>query len=188
MDSKDILQQLEVKNREIYLNKLAIDLENNRDILLMTFNNVTNLLEEEMLQKMQEIMDTDELDRQLSQSIKRFYELIMNKITKLVEERYINIKNCISNIDNIDYNQKINDEREKFVNSIKVYYKSKIAKFIINFHYQDNDRMSCYLQEINYNRLMKKVEETFLNTDTILHNNYLESKNKFHELNAKTLK
>ena len=38
-NSVDVLKQLEVKNREIYLNKLVIDLDNNLDILSITVNN-----------------------------------------------------------------------------------------------------------------------------------------------------
>ena len=37
MNNNDVLRQLEVKNREIYLNKLSIDLDNNYIASLYTF-------------------------------------------------------------------------------------------------------------------------------------------------------
>ena len=39
---EDVKKQLEVKNKEIYLNKLNLDIDNNMEVLILAIDNLLN--------------------------------------------------------------------------------------------------------------------------------------------------
>ena len=182
-NNQDVLKELEVKNKEIYLNKLNIDLDNNEEILLITLENIINHFNEEMTNKINEIQNTIEID-----NITKFNNVLKSTINDLIKTRTIKFKKDIINIDNIDYKETINQYTITILSEIKKCYFDNIDLLIKNTTNKDNTRLIEYLNNINYEKITNKIKECFNNTNTILYNNYLESLEKFNNLNKKTLK
>ena len=185
VDSQDILKELEIKNREIYLNKLNVDLDNNYEILEITLNNMFTLYKEEMFNKMTFLGANKEL---VSNYLDKFINDLENKILSLIKNKITVLKNSVNDIDNIAYKEIIDDETIKCLSRFKLYYDNLINELINNIENKDNERMNEYLKTINYEKIFNKFKEVLINMDTILYNNYLESIEKFNNLNEKTLK
>ena len=56
-DNEDVKDQLKIKNKEIYLNKLNLDLDNNLEVLVLTVDNLLNTNKEMLIKK---IIDIEE--------------------------------------------------------------------------------------------------------------------------------
>lgn len=188
----DVLKQLEVKNREIYLNKLVIDLDNNLDILSITVNNIINLFTNEMINKILEIENGTMNRSTISTHVEAFQEKFKDQIMIMIHERKTKLELLIKDIDKIEYETKIKEESLNIINKIDEYYKNNIDNLYnqINTDYDEFDlkRLNDYLKENNYNKIVLKIKESLNNTDIILINNYKESYQKYLELNEKTLK
>ena len=186
----DVLKQLEVKNREIYTNKLNIDLDNNNEILLITLDNIINLFQEEVKNKITELSSKSINKEELTAKIDTFYQKIKEEIQSLLNNRYIVLKDCITDIDNIDYQDNIDKEKDIVIKGIKSKYNNlvdKLIKEIERIYNEPNNRINDYLKILNYKKIVNKMEEILNNMNMILYNSYIESNNKFQELNAKTL-
>ena len=83
----DVLKQLEVKNREIYLNKLVIDLDNNLDVLSITVNNIVNLFTNEMINKILEIENGTMNRSKISTHVEAFQEKFKDQLIVMLHER-----------------------------------------------------------------------------------------------------
>ena len=188
----DVLKQLEVKNREIYLNKLVIDLDNNLDILSITVNNIINLFTNEMINKILEIENGTMNRSKISTHVEAFQEKFKDQIMIMIHERKTKLELLIKDIDKIEYETKIKEESLNIINKIDEYYQNNIDNLYnqINTDYDEFDlkRLNDYLKENNYNKIVLKIKESLNNTDIILINNYKESYQKYLELNEKTLK
>lgn len=185
----DVLKQLEEKNREIYLNKLYIDLDNNNEILHIITDNVINLFKEEVINKILEINPNSEKN-EIKKCVNDFYKKIKQEIVQMLNNRYNNLKREISNIDEIDYQICINNERKIIIDEIKKMYGNLVIELINEIEHllnNSNDRINNYLQVLNYDKFVNKIKELINNMNVILYNSYIESNNKFQDLNAKTL-
>ena len=187
----DVIHELEVKNREIYLNKLNIDLDNNKEILLITMSNIINLSEQELIRKILEIESSNINKDNISKAVNIFYNSIKIKINDLLDIRNNDLKNVIINIENIDYKKEMDSELLKFIESIKDIYNVNTLSLLEKINNNDefiNNRIDEYIKVLNYNKLINKIHECLTNMNNILYNNYLESSNKYQKLNEKTLK
>ena len=52
-DNEDVKDQLKIKNKEIYLNKLNLDLDNNLEVLVLTVDNLLNTNKEMLIKKLE---------------------------------------------------------------------------------------------------------------------------------------
>lgn len=187
----DVIHELEVKNREIYLNKLNIDLDNNNEILLITMNNIIDLSEQELIRKILEIESSNMNKDNISNAVNIFYSNIKVKINELLKIRNNYLKNVIINIENIDYKEEMDSELIKFIESIKNIYNTNTLSLIKKINNDDefiNNRIEEYIKVLNYDKLISKINECFTNMNNILYNNYLEGTSKYQKLNEKTLK
>lgn len=185
----DVLKELEVKNKEIYLNKLNIDLDNNNDILLITIDNIINLFINEVKDKIIEVSNCNK-NKEIGENVSDFYNLLRNELKNSLAIRENKLKDLIKNIDDVNYKDEINNEKLEVINNIKNKYNMLIDNFInkLNEIYDgSNERINDYLKILSYEKLINKLNELFNNMDIILYNSYVESNNKYHELNAKTL-
>ena len=64
-ESIDIKKQLEVKNKEIYINKLNHDLDNNLEVLVLTIDNLLSFITNETTKRILEINGNHELFKSL---------------------------------------------------------------------------------------------------------------------------
>ena len=188
----NILKELEVKNKKIYLNKLSIDLDNNYDVLLMTLNNIHNLFIQELNDKIPEILSSTFQKENISKNISNFILLLKSSLIKLINTKKDKLKEEINNIDNINYQEIMNQQSQLIINNITKTYQKNVLKLIneiINdYNNNEKERINDYLTNFNFNKYLKKIEETIKNMDIILYNNYQESLERYHDLNEKTLK
>ena len=186
----DVLKELEVKNREIYINKLNIDLDNNNEVLLITMDNVINLFSSEVISRILEINNKSGVDEEITKSVSAFYNKLKEEILLLLNNRYQLLKEEIKDINNIDYQENINKQKDIVINGIRDKYSHLIDKLvdrIEKINNEPNERIKDYLKVLNYERFINKIKEILNNMNTILYNSYVDSSNKYQELNAKTL-
>ena len=188
----DVLKELEVKNKEIYINKLGIDLDTNLENLLITIDNMMSLFTTEVTEKVLEIKNDALSSEQTKERIIAFQKLICDEIIKLINERTLSLKDKVQDIDNIDYKEVLNNETMLFLQRIGEYYNLNVDALIeevstdtVEF---DKNRISDYLKILYYEKLITKLKEAIVNMDIILYNNYEEGYQRFLNLNAKTLK
>lgn len=188
----NVLQELAVKNKEIYLNKLEIDLENNNEVLLITLDNIHNLFNQELTNKIPEILSSTFQMENISKAITKFNLLLKKELFKLINKKQESLKEEVTNIDNIDYRKIVDKKTSLIIDKLKKVYQKNVTNLIndiINeYTLNEKDRIEDYLMNINFEKYVTKIEETIKNMDNILYNNYQESLNKYHELNEKTLK
>lgn len=188
----DVIKQLEVKNREIYLNKLAIDLDNNFDVLSITIDNFINLFTNEIINKILEIENGTFNKIKITTCVTSFQNNLKEEIMKLVSQRKNNLLAKLEGIDKGTYEELIKIETEQMLSAIETHYEENINYLYIDLSEQYNDfdkkRLKDYLMKLHYDKFILKLKESFNNTNVILINNYKESYQKFLDLNAKTLK
>lgn len=188
----NVLQELAVKNKEIYLNKLDIDLENNNEVLMITLDNIHDLFNQELTNKIPEILSSTFQLENISKAITKFNLLLKEELIKLINKKQESLKEEVNNIDNIDYRKIVDKKTSLIIDKIKKVYQKNVIELIndiINeYTINEKDRIEDYLININFEKYIKKIEETIKNMDNILYNNYQESLNKYHDLNEKTLK
>jgi len=188
----DVLKQLEVKNREIYLNKLVIDLDNNLDVLSITVNNIVNLFTNEMINKILEIENGTMNRSKISTHVEAFQEKFKDQLIVMLHERKTKMESLLKDIDQETYTEKLKEESQNIIHQIGKYYQNNIDTLYnqINTDYDEFNlkRLNDYLKENYYEKIILKLKESFNNTDIILINNYKESYQKYLELNKKTLK
>ena len=188
----DVLKQLEVKNREIYLNKLVIDLDNNLDVLSITVNNIVSLFTNEMISKILEIENGTMNRSKISTHVEAFQEKFKDQLIVMIHERKTKMESVLKDIDQETYTEKLKEESKNIIHQIGKYYQNNIDTLYnqINTDYDEFNlkRLNDYLKENYYEKIILKLKESFNNTDIILINNYKESYQKYLELNEKTLK
>ena len=188
----NVLQELAIKNKEIYLNKLEIDLENNNEVLLITLDNIHNLFNQELTNKIPEILSSTFQMENISKAITKFNLLLKKELLKLINKKQESLKEEVNNIDNIDYRKIVDKKTSLIIDKLKKVYQKNVTNLIndiINeYTINEKNRIEDYLMNINFEKYVTKIEETIKNMDNILYNNYQESLNKYHELNEKTLK
>ena len=192
IEDNSVLQELAEKNKEIYLNKLDIDLENNNEVLLITLDNLHNLFNQELTNKIPEILSSTFQMENISKAITKFNLLLKEELIKLINKKQKSLKDDITNIENINYREIMDKKTVNIIEKIKTVYQKNVNDLIndiINeYTINEKDRIEDYLKNINYNKYIQKIEETIKIMDNILYNNYQESLNKYNDLNKKTLK
>lgn len=187
----DVLRELAVKNKEIYLNKLSIDLDNNEENTLITIENIISLFTKEVTDKVLEIENNMLLSHEASKEVSSFYKIIHEEIKKSVKKRNDAIREKIKKIEDNNYREVLNDETNELVNRIQKAYLDNVDKLINDLTKKANvfteKRINDYLKNLNYDRFINKIKESITNLDVILYNNYLESERKYNELNKKVI-
>ena len=185
----DVIKELAVKNKEIYLNKLNIDLDNNKENLLITIENTISLFNEEVTNKVLEIENNTLLSYVASKEVLAFHKIIHEELKKLIENRASLLRDKIKSIEKINYKDVLTGETGVLIDNIKKCYRENVDSLIDKLTKESNvftiERMKDYLKILNYNKFINKIKEAFTNMDFILYNNYLESEKKYNELNKK---
>ena len=185
----DVLKELAVKNKEIYLNKLAIDLDNNEENILITIENIISLFTKEVTDKVLEIENNTLLSHEASKEVLSFHKIIHEEIKKIVKKRNDIIREKVKKIEDSNYQELLNNETKELIERIQKVYLDNIGKLIDILTKKSNvfttKRLTDYLTILNYDRFINKINESIKNLDVILYNNYLESERKYNELNKK---
>lgn len=190
----DVIKQLELKNKEIYLKKLEIDIDNNFEILNLTIDNMINLFSSELLNKILEIENSNINRNNISINVNEFFNLFRNELSNYISRRKNIFNNDVLGLNNdvLKYQELITKETTLIINNISKYYldHSNILfnQICIEYNEFDEKRLNDLLYTTFKDKLILKIKEIFNNTDLILINNYQASIEKFNDLNNKTVK
>ena len=193
MNEEDIKKQLEVKNKEIYLNKLNLDLDNNLEVLVLTIDNLLKIQSEELQKKIIEIAESFQDEKVFKQKITEFMNSYNDYLMNLFEQKKIKLKeNLEIDTDILKNQKKIQELYEKTSLTIEDDTIKLIDNLANSLHeYFDTDfkiqRLNTYLSNIFLKNLNNKVLDIIRNRDIILINTYKETYLKYLELNKNTV-
>lgn len=187
----DVIKELAVKNKEIYFNKLNIDLDNSEENLLITIDNIISLFTKEVTDKVLDIECTTLFSQQALQEVLAFHKIIHEELRKLVNERFNELREKVKKIENIVYKDELNKGTDNLINKLQKCYMDNIDKLIGNLTKKSNaftkERVEDYLKNSYYEKFINKVKDAINNIDIILYNNYQEAEKKYNELNKKVI-
>ena len=83
----DVKKQLEVKNKEIYHNKLNLDIENNLEVLVLTIDNLLNSIPEMLSLKILEIKESFTNKEEINNHIDLFVNSYHDKVKELIDNK-----------------------------------------------------------------------------------------------------
>lgn len=192
-DNEDIKKQLEVKNKEIYMNKLNLDLDNNLEVLVLTIDNLLNLLKSEALQKILEIEESFLNKQEIKESIEKFIHSYRENMMSLLDDKKVKLQNIIVIQDDLEIcKSNLNDNYANLKNilltSSKPYIKTLKDEltFCMDSSFKKK-RLDDYLNNIFLVNLNHKVLDIIKNRDVILINTFHETYLKYLELNKNTV-
>ena len=189
MENIDVLKVLEVKNKEIYLHKLSIDIENNLEVLNLTLDNMFSLLIENMVSKIMEIEGTIINKETITLYVKSFIDGYKNKLQELILSRK---KILLEETENNNYKETLIELTSDLYIKMEKYFDDNIDDLYHNisvkYNEYDGNRLNDYLLNILKKQFVMKIKDIFTNTNLILLNNYDESYQKYLDLNERTLK
>lgn len=183
----DVVKQLEVKNHEIFVNKLNIDLDNHFQNLKITMQDIINKLHSEL-----DIAIISLTNEENSEINYHFFDLINDKLVVLSNNRLSSLKNTIKEIDDIDYEECIDSETNAFVQELSTFYKENISKLIDdlgnNLDEFKKKRIIDYLNGAFFQKFIMKIKEALTFNNKVLLNNYYANCERIESINQKTLK
>ena len=193
MNDEDIKKQLEVKNQEIYLNKLNLDLDNNLEVLVLTIDNLLKIQLDELQRKIIEISEGYEYEKNFKDSSIKFMDLYTNNLMNLLQDRKTYIKESLELDNDIEiYKNKLKEIYSNIIlnleNKSSLIIK-KLEKELVNYLNTDFkiQRLNAYLEYIFLKNLNNKVCDVIRNRDVILINTFNETYLKYLELNKNTI-
>ena len=193
MNDEDIKKQFEVKNQEIYLNKLNLDLDNNLEVLVLTIDNLLKIQNDELNNKIIEISEEFFNEDSYKDKITYFINNYSNYLMNLFKDKKQQMQDNLKIDTNIETYKKI--LKEIYLNITLSLDKesslmiNKLEKEIDN--YLDTNfkvqRLNAYLENIFIKNLNNKVYDIIKNRDVILINTFNETYSKYLELNKNTV-
>jgi len=193
MNEEDIRSQLKEKNKEIYLNKLSLDLTNNLEVLVLSVDNLLNNISRDTKNKVLGIAESFQNEKIVKENISNFIENYRIFLMTLLDTKKEKIEALYKENDNIDtYKTKIKEINIDIMNKLDNYFKENINNLIdeIISNYDDsfcNLRIREYLKNIFKENLNNKILDIINSRDIILLNTFKESFQKYLELNKNTI-
>lgn len=193
MNEEDIRSQLKEKNKEIYLNKLNLDLTNNLEVLVLSIDNLLNNLSFDTKNKVLGIAESFQNENTIKESINNFIENYRIFLMTLIDNKKEKIETMYKeNIDLNTYKDKLQKFNIEIRENLNNYFKNNIDNLVdtIIINYKDsfcNLRIKEYLKNIFKDNLNNKVLDIINSRDIILLNTFKESFLKYLELNKNTV-
>ena len=192
-ESIDIKKQLEVKNKEIYRNKLNLDLDNNLEVLVLTIDNLLSLMATNATLKILEIEESFLNQENIQKNINDFMDMYRENLMNLLDDKKINMQNIIIIHDDLEIcKTNLNDNYLKLKNNLEEFSLVNIKNLCEKIEkYLSNDfkikRLKSYLKDIFVVNLNEKILDIIKNRDIILMNTFNETYLKYLELNKNTV-
>ena len=191
MTEEDIKKQLENKNKEIYLNKLKLDVINNMEGLVLTIDNLFNKVTTDSLNRVLGIAESFHRKDYIEKDIKEFMTSYQELFMKLLDEKKSKIEESIAK-SNANYQEVLDKETERIITSLDEYVKKNINNLIntIQSYYEDEfckERINDYFKNSFNEFLKEKIKINLKDRDRILYNTFKESYLKYLELNKNTI-
>ncbi len=193
MNDEDIKKQLEVKNQEIYLNKLNLDLDNNLEVLVLTIDNLLKIQLDELQRKIIEISEGYEYEKDFKDGSIKFMDLYTNNLMNLLQDRKTHMQEILELDNDIEiYKNKLKEIYSNITLSLEnksALIIKKLEKELISYLNTDFQiqRLNAYLEYIFLKNLNNKVCDVIRNRDVILINTFNETYFKYLELNRNTI-
>ena len=203
-DNIDVVKELEIKNQELFVNKIIIDLETAMESLLLFYSKKMDDREEahtycdivanDVISKLISLLDNPtniEQQEKVSALVTAFFDMYKAKVNTFVPERLQVIKENINNIDSVNYEKNLNDESTTIVNKISEFYQENIYMLIdeieenITEHRLD---LKDYLLNTVYLKLINMLKDKLIYSIKLIGNNYDENTAVLQVINEKTLK
>lgn len=192
-NSEDIKKQLKIKNKEIYQNKLNLDLDNNLEVLVLTIDNYLQKVQNDSTEKILEIEESFFNQEKIQESISIFLNLYRENLMMLIDLKKENLQNILIIQDNLE---NCRDNLLSNYNNIKTNlyeFSSKNIKTLKEGLNEQMDssfkkkRLEDYLENIFLSNLNNKVLDIIKTRDIILLNTFEETYLKYLELNKNTI-
>ena len=187
--NKDVLEALKVKNREIYINKLNIDLDRILETLQIMVKNTINLLYIEIVTQIFRINE-NELKSFPIKEVQSYYKGLKNKTEKVLEKNFQELSQNTKNIDDIEYEQILEKAKEQVLLEIGNYYNETIntlIELLVKEKLIDEDRLNYLFKIYLYNKFLDKISDILTSSFRIILNSQQESFQKYENLNDKTI-
>ena len=190
MTEEDIKKQLEVKNKEIYENKLKLDLNNNMETLVLTIENLINKTVLETTNKILGIAESFHYKEEIEKDINKFFSKYVEYLMELLDSKKEKIILNIHKVNN--YEDLFNKETNNILKELNNFYEEKEIILLdkIKNYYQDEfykQRIENYLKINLKENLENKIKDTLIGRDLILLNTFKETYLKYLELNKNTI-
>lgn len=192
-NSEDIKKQLKIKNKEIYQNKLNLDLDNNLEVLVLTIDNYLQKVQNDSTEKILEIEESFFNQEKIQESISIFLNLYRENLMMLIDLKKENLQNILIIQDNLencrdnllsDYNNIKTNLYEFSSKNIKTLKEGLNEQMDSSFK---KKRLEDYLENIFLSNLNNKVLDIIKTRDIILLNTFEETYLKYLELNKNTV-
>ena len=175
-DNIDVVKELEIKNREIFDNKIIIDLEKTMDSLIMFYGNYCDTVSNEVINTINLYLDKkdDTSYEMISNLVTSFFTMLKGDLNKIVNERLTLIKADIQSINSFNYEKKLTNESLIITNQISDFYQEKIYELIdavkdnVKEHRLD---LKDYLLTAVYLKLMNTLKDKLMYSVKLIKNN-----------------
>lgn len=186
LDKNEVVKELAVRNKEIYLNKLNMDIDSHYELLKLITTNIIDLSINEVISNILNIENSFLNKKRIEFLLNEYFQDYFEYIDSLYKKRIIGLKMRKDKDNYLDY---INN---KIIDDIKEYYVNNFVLIIedISIDYSDlkKERLNNYINNIFYNKFIFKLLDSIDNANTLLINNYYESRDRYNLINEKTLK
>ncbi|MCI5701346.1 MAG: hypothetical protein MR266_01030 [Erysipelotrichaceae bacterium] len=193
MNEYDIKDQLKKKNKEIYLNKLNFDLDNNLEVLVLTIDNLLSFMKDNLVKKIIDIEEDFQDKESILENVNIFFEAYRNNLMNILDTKKVDLQNVIVVHDDLDVcKQNIKDNYLTLKETLETFSKKEIDNLVKSLNKElksefKKNRLKEYLTTIFLTNLNMKVLDTMKNRDIILINTFEETYLKYLELNKNTI-
>lgn len=203
-DNIDVVKELEIKNQELFVNKIIIDLETAMESLMLFYSkkmddnkdNYTycDMVASDVINNINSFLDNpnDVLQKEkVSALVNSFFYIYKNKVNTLIPERLQEIKKDIQNIDSLNYEMKLNNESSAIIKQISDYYQENIYMLIEEIKDSVNNHQLVfqeYLIKNVHDKLINMLKDKLIYSIKLINNNYDENTAVLQIINEKTLK
>ena len=190
---EDIKKQLEVKNKEIYMNKLNLDLDNNLEVLVLTIDNVLTFIKNDAIKKILDIKESFLENEKIKVNMDKFIDSYRDNLMNLLDDKKNNLKNVLVIHDDLEIcKTNLNDNYLSLKTKLEQYSTDNIIKLENELKeiFEDKfktKRLNDYLNNIFKVNLNNKILDVIKNRDVILLNTFNETYLKYLELNKNTV-
>lgn len=193
MNEYDIKDQLKKKNKEIYLNKLNFDLDNNLEVLVLTIDNLLSFMKDNLVKKIIDIEEDFQDKENILENVNIFFEAYRNNLMNILDNKKDNLQNVIVVHDDLEVcKQNIKDNYLTLKETLETFSNKEIDNLVKSLNEElksefKKNRLKEYLTTIFLTNLNTKVLDTMKNRDIILMNTFEETYLKYLELNKNTI-
>ena len=190
----DVVEQLKIKNHELYINKMIIDLENTMESFILFYNNFCDSFLKEIVSKITFLLDdsqNSDKKTMTNNTILSFFTMYKENVKNEIDTRTKLIRDYIKENDISNYNKKLNSEALLIVNQITDYYHENINMLIDELsQYIKNNELyfKDYLLNTVRHKLINTLSVQLMYSVKLINNNSDENTMMLQTINEKTLK